>query len=107
MRRSIRPWLFRLYPTARIVLDEEKISASSGKTVHRIVARKVLGVPFHRGLNPDEYLNGNLKNKVPSGTPIRNRGDLEKKTRSFMRTRIRQPAHVRSYFKHPKIVYVA
>jgi SAM-dependent methyltransferase len=26
--------------TARIVLDEEKISASSGKTVHRIVARK-------------------------------------------------------------------
>ena len=27
--------------TARIVLDEQKISASSGKTVHRIVARKV------------------------------------------------------------------
>jgi SAM-dependent methyltransferase len=26
---------------ARIVLDEEKISASSGKTVHRIVARKI------------------------------------------------------------------
>jgi SAM-dependent methyltransferase len=26
---------------ARIVLDEQKISASSGKTVHRIVARKV------------------------------------------------------------------
>jgi SAM-dependent methyltransferase len=26
--------------TVRIVLDEEKISASSGKTVHRIVARK-------------------------------------------------------------------
>ncbi len=27
--------------TARIVVDEQKISASSGKTVHRIVARKV------------------------------------------------------------------
>ncbi len=27
--------------TARIVLDEEKISASSGKTVHRIVVRKI------------------------------------------------------------------
>ena len=41
-------------------------------------------------LNPDEYLNGNLKNKVHSGTPIRNREDLEKKTRSFMRTLIKR-----------------
>jgi len=40
------------------------------------------------------YLNGNLKNKVHSGTPIRNREDLEKKTRSFMRTLVKRPAHV-------------
>jgi len=58
-------------------------------------------------LNPDEYLNGNLKNKVHSGTPIRNREDLEKKTRSFMKTLARRPAHVRSYFSHPKVAYAA
>ena len=58
-------------------------------------------------LNPDEYLNGNLKNKVHSGTPIRNREDLEKKTRSFMRTLVKRPAHVRSYFSHPKVAYAA
>jgi len=58
-------------------------------------------------LNPDEYLNGNLKTKVHSGTPIRNREDLEKKTRSFMRTLVKRPAHVRSYFKHPKVAYAA
>lgn len=58
-------------------------------------------------LNPDEYLNGNLKNKVHSGTPIRNREDLEKKARSFMRTLVKQPAHVRSYFSHPKVAYAA
>jgi len=58
-------------------------------------------------LNPDEYLNGNLKNKVHSGSPIRNRKDIEKKTRSFMRTLIKRPAHVRSYFKHPKVAYAA
>jgi len=58
-------------------------------------------------LNPDEYLNGNLKSKVHSGTPIRNREDLEKKTRSFMRTLLRRPAHVRSYFKHTKVAYAA
>jgi len=29
-------------------------------------------LPFYSPeLNPDEYLNGNLKNKVHSGTPIR------------------------------------
>ena len=58
-------------------------------------------------LNPDEYLNGNLKNKVHSGTPIRNREDLEKKARSFMRTLVKRPAHVRSYFRHPKVAYAA
>ena len=58
-------------------------------------------------LNPDEYLNGNLKNKVHSDTSIRNREDLEKKTRSFMRTLVKRPAHVRSYFRHPKVAYAA
>jgi transposase len=58
-------------------------------------------------LNPDEYLNGNLKNKVHSGTPVRNREDLEKKPRSFMRTLVKRPAHVRSYFSHPKVAYAA
>jgi transposase len=58
-------------------------------------------------LNPDEYLNSNLKTKVHSGIPIRNRKDLEMKTRSFMRTLIKRPAHVRSYFKHSKVDYAA
>jgi transposase len=58
-------------------------------------------------LNPDEYLNGNLKNKVHSGKPVRNQGDLEKKTLSFMRTLAKRPAHVRSYFKHPRVAYAA
>ncbi|MEN6317431.1 MAG: IS630 family transposase [Syntrophaceae bacterium] len=56
-------------------------------------------------LNPDEYLSNNLKTKVHSGPPIRNRKDLEMKTRSFMRTLMKRPTHVRSYFKHPKVDY--
>jgi len=58
-------------------------------------------------LNPDEYLNSNLKTKVHSGIPIRNWKDLEMKTRSFMRTLMKRPAHVRSYFKHSKVDYAA
>jgi len=51
--------------------------------------------------------DGNLKTKVPSGKPVRNREDLKKKTRSFMRTLLKRPAHVKSYFKHPKVLYAA
>jgi transposase len=58
-------------------------------------------------LNPDEYLNSNLKTKVHSGIPIRSWKDLEMKTRSFMRTLMKRPAHVRSYFKHSKVDYAA
>jgi len=58
-------------------------------------------------LNPDEYLNGNLKRSVHSGAPVRNQLNLEKNTRSFMRTLSKRPEHVRSYFKHPKVAYAA
>lgn len=69
---------------------------------------KVFHLPFYSPeLNPDEYLNGTLKNKVHSGRPTRNQDDLEKKTRSFMRALLRHPEHVRSYFKHPKVAYAA
>jgi len=58
-------------------------------------------------LNPDEYLNGNLKKSVHSGAPVRSQLDLENNTRSFMQTLLKRPEHVRSYFKHPKVTYAA
>jgi len=58
-------------------------------------------------LNPDEYLNGNLKQKIRSGIPARSQKDLIKKTRSFMETLQRRPHHVRGYFKHPMAAYAA
>lgn len=58
-------------------------------------------------LNPDEYLNGNLKQKIRSGMPARSKEDLIKKTRSFMKTLQRRPLHVQGYFRHPKVTYAA
>lgn len=58
-------------------------------------------------LNPDEYLNGNLKHKVRSGIPARSKEDLIKKTRSFMKTLQKRPQHVCGYFKHPLVAYAA
>ncbi len=42
-------------------------------------------------LSPDEYLNGNLRQKIRSGIPARSQKDLIKKTRSFMRTLQKHP----------------
>jgi len=58
-------------------------------------------------LNPDEYLNGDLKNRVHSGMPARNQDELVRKTRSFLKTISKRPQHVQNYFKHPKVKYAA
>ncbi|WP_208609727.1 transposase, partial [Desulfofustis glycolicus] len=63
--------------------------------------------PYTPEHNPDEYLNGNLKQRIRSGLPARNSDDLAKKTRSFMKTLQRRPNHVKSYFKHPLVRYAA
>jgi transposase len=58
-------------------------------------------------LNPDEYLNGDLKGRVHSGSLARNEHDLIKKTRSFMKRLQKRPKHVRNYFKHHNVAYAA
>jgi len=58
-------------------------------------------------LNPDEYLNNGLKQKVHSGTQARTIKDLKHKTESFMRTLHRRPYQVKKYFEHPAVVYAA
>ena len=58
-------------------------------------------------LNPDEYLNGDLKQNIRSGLPARSEKALTKKTRSFMRKLQNRPKHVQNYFRHPKIAYAA
>jgi transposase len=63
--------------------------------------------PYCPEVNPDEYLNGDLKQRIRSGLPARSEKDLTKKTRSFMKTLQRRSQHVMNYFKHPLIAYAA
>ena len=58
-------------------------------------------------LNPDEFLNGNLKQKIRSGLPSRTQEDLIKKTRSFMKTLQKRPNHVKGFFKNHNVAYAA
>ena len=58
-------------------------------------------------LNPDEYLNCDLKVGVRSGKPARNKGQLRRKATRHMRMLQRRFSRVRKYFKHEKIRYAA
>ena len=58
-------------------------------------------------LNPDEYLNGDLKSGVHSGLPARTEKQLKRKALSHLRKLQKLPGRVANYFKHPKIAYAA
>ena len=58
-------------------------------------------------LNPDEYLNGDLKAGVHSGPPARSRDQLKSKAISHLRRLQKLPQRTAAYFKHPKIAYAA
>jgi len=54
-------------------------------------------------LNPDEYLNCDLKAGVHSGKPARDKKQLKKKVLSHMRMLQKKPGRVAKYFEHRKI----
>ena len=58
-------------------------------------------------LNPDEYLNCDLKAGVHSGKPARDKKQLKKKVISHMRMLQKKPGRVAKYFEHSKIRYAA
>jgi len=58
-------------------------------------------------LNPDEYLNCDLKAGVHSGVPARTKDQLRKKAMSHLRMLQKKPKRVQKYFKHHKIAYAA
>ncbi len=58
-------------------------------------------------LNPDEYLNNDLKGNVhESGLPA-SRENLRLQVQHFMRRLFSEPEHVMAYFLHPYVLYAA
>ncbi len=58
-------------------------------------------------LNPDEYLNCDLKRSMGADKPTRKKGDIAKKLDKHMNLLQQQPERIQSYFKHQKIKYAA
>ena len=61
--------------------------------------------PYSPELNPDEYLNCDLKAGVHSKPPARNSKELKKKVNSHMKKLQNLPHRIKKYFQHPKIAY--
>ena len=58
-------------------------------------------------LNPDEYLNQDLKQAVNKRAGARTGGKLAAIVSAHLHKRAKQPAVIRNFFKHPKIQYAA
>lgn len=58
-------------------------------------------------LNPDEYLNNDLKGGVNAAGLPDSKNELRSRIQRFMRRLIRLPEQVRNYFQHPCVQYAA
>ena len=56
-------------------------------------------------LNPDEYLNNDLKGVVNAAGLPHNTKEVRSRIQRFMRKLLQLPEHVRSYFEHPCVRY--
>lgn len=63
--------------------------------------------PYSPDLNPDEYLNADLKARLHAGEPVRDAAHLKRKVLSHMRSIQKQPARVQKYFEAKTIRYAA
>ena len=58
-------------------------------------------------LNPDEYLNNDLKGQVHATGLPHNQGEVRSHIQDFMRWLLHLPEHVINYFQHPSVQYAA
>jgi transposase len=97
----------------KVYLILDNLKAHHSKAVTRWLEKKKDYIrvfylpPYCPELNPDEYLNNDLKQRVHSGTQAITAKELKYKTESFMRQLLRRPHHVKKYFEHPAVRYAA
>lgn len=63
--------------------------------------------PYSPELNPDEYLNSDLKKAIYTDIPAPDQAALHRQALGHLRRFQKTPARVAAYFKHPAIRYAA
>jgi transposase len=76
-------------------------SPSSGSGSHRERLRLFFLPPYSPELNPDEYLNQDVKTNALGGRPPQDADDLAANGRGSLRSTQRMPTVVQSFFHHP------
>ena len=94
-----------------LIIDEHPVHRST--KVKRWVARRgarlrLFFLPgYSPDLNPDEYLNNDVKTNAVGRQRPHNQGELMNNVRGYLRSTQRQPKKVRRYFHHPSVRYAA
>jgi transposase len=99
--------------TRKIFLIVDRLSAHEKRTVanwveaHKDRIEMIRMPPRTPELNPDEYLNNDLKGNVHEAGLPANKEDLRSRMQHFMRQLSYAPEHVMNYFLHPCVRYAA
>jgi transposase len=94
-------WIVDRHPVHRETVVQEWLAQHSQ-------AIELVYLPsYSPQLNPVEYFNGAVKQGVHDKPPTRNLGQLKQRVFSQLRKLQKLPARIRSYFRHPSIMYAA
>jgi transposase len=97
----------------KIFLIVDNLKVHDAKAVDEWVAKhkdqiELFYLPrYSPELNPDEYLNNDLKGGMNAAGLPGTKADLRSRIQSFMQRLLHLPQRVRSYFEHPLIQYAA
>jgi len=107
MRQLIRDTDHKVF----FILDNLKVHKAAAVrnwvSKHREAIALFYLPPYAPELNPDEYLNNDLKLGVAKRAPARTKPDLTTAAKSHLRGLQRRPERVRKLFLHPKVKYAA
>jgi transposase len=99
--------------TGKVFLMVDRLRAHMTPGVQEWVARhreriEVFYLPrYAPELNPDEYLNNDLKGQVNEAGLPHDKGEVRSRIQDFMRRLLHLPQHVMNYFGHPSVQYAA
>jgi transposase len=99
--------------TGKVFLIIDRLQAHKTPAVKAWLAAhgdriEVFELPRHAPeLNPDEYLNNDLKGQVNEAGLPHDKDEVRSRIQAFMRKLLHLPDHVLSYFQHPRVQYAA
>lgn len=99
--------------TGKVFLIVDRLRAHKTPAVKAWIAAhaerlEVFALPrYAPELNPEEYLNHDLKENVHAAGLPHDRSELRSGMQAFMRRLLHLPEHVMSYFSHPCVQYAA